>query len=166
MRRLLPAVDIVADAVHLDRNESGTIVGPIWLRDGNPEQQADFPEVGWLDSPVPLLASWISELQRLSRTVPARGTVASCHFQGGPYFFTVTARSDQAWVIQCFEARDDARKPAPPLHTWKTGSATFLASAVRAARAVLAQCDMRGWWDDETERLRRCLESGPQPRDR
>lgn len=160
----LPSVDVVVDASAIVRQDSGAIAGPIWLRDGNPDVQADFPEVGWLDLPLPLLASWVSELNRLMRTVPSSGAEAACRFFDGPYYFTVRVDSSGGWLVRCFEAREaGARTTEPPVHEWKTGAAAFLASAVRAGRAILAQCDARGWWSRDTETLRRCLESGRSP---
>lgn len=163
MRRL-PSVDVVVDTTALVRNESGTIAGPIWLRDGDPDVQADFPEVGWVDFPVALLASWVQELQRLTRTLPSSGAEAACNFMDGPYLVTVRAESAGGWVVRCFERREPSRAPETSVHEWKTGSSAFLASAVRAGRAVLAQCDARGWWSRDTEALRRSLESGSQYR--
>lgn len=163
MRRL-PFVEVVVDASALARDTAGAISGPIWLRDCDPDTQADFPEVGWLDRPLTLLIAWVSELQRLARTVPAAGTEGACHFVDGPYYFTVLAESAGGWLVRCFEAREQSAQAVPPVHEWRTGSSAFLASAVRAGRAVLAQCDARGWWSDETEALRRCLESGSQYR--
>lgn len=162
MRRL-PSVDVVVDPTALVRAESGAIAGPIWLRDGDPDVQADFPEVGWVDLPIAVLASWLQELQRLTRALPSSGLQASCRFMDGPYYFTVRVESAGGWLVRCFEARE---RPTveEPVHEWKTGSSAFLASAVRAGRAVLAQCDARGWWSRETEALRRCLESGSQYR--
>lgn len=162
MRRL-PSVDVVVDTAALVRGESGAIAGPIWLRDGDPDVQADFPEVGWVDLPVAVLASWVQELQRLTRTLPSSGIETTCRFRDGPYYFTVRAESAGGWLVQCFEAREHPSASAPT-HEWKTGSSAFLASAVRAGRAVLAQCDERGWWSRDTEALRRSLESGSQYR--
>ena len=65
MRRL-PSVDVAVDTAALVQKESGTIAGPIWLRDGDPDTQADFPEVGWVDLPLAVLTSWVQELQRLN----------------------------------------------------------------------------------------------------
>ena len=161
MRRL-PSVDVVVDTGAFVRSDSGEIAGPIWLRDGDPEAQADFPEVGWVDLPLTVLTSWVQELQRLSRTVPSLGAGAACHFAEGPYYFTVRVEGAGGWLIRCFEARERAAAPEYPVREWKTGSSAFLASAVRAGRAALAQCDARGWWSDETETLRRCLEAGSQ----
>lgn len=163
MRRL-PSVDVVVDATALVRNDSGAIAGPIWLRDGDADTQADFPEVGWVDLPLALLVSWVSELQRLTRTLPSSGTETACHFMDGPYYFTVRVESAGDWLVRCFEARERSAQTEQPAHEWRTGGSAFLASAVRAGRAVLAQCDARGWWSHDTEALRRCLESGSQYR--
>jgi hypothetical protein len=157
--RRLPSVDVVVDATALTRNDSGTIAGPIWLRDGDADTQADFPEAGWVDFPVALLAAWLRELQRLARALPSSGAVSACHFMDGPYYFTVHVESAGAWQVRCFEARERSRRAERPVHEWRTGSSAFLTSAVRAGRAVLAQCDSRGWWSRDTEALRRCLES-------
>jgi hypothetical protein len=162
--RRLPSVDVVVDATALTRNASGTIAGPIWLRDGDAHTQADFPEVGWVDLPVAVLASWVSDLQRLARALPSSGTVSACHFMEGPYYFTVRAESAGGWLVRCFEARERGARTERAVHEWRTGSSAFLASAVRAGRAVLAQCDARGWWSRDTEALRRCLEAGSQYR--
>jgi hypothetical protein len=159
VRRRLPAVEVVAAADQLERQESGSIVGPLWLRDGDPEAQGDFPEVGWLDAPVILLASWISEMQRVARAVPSARAEGACHFGDGPYYFTITVGTGGAWHVRCFEAREQQEGADVPIHEWRTGGAAFLASAIRAARAVLAQCDEHGWWSRDTERLRRCLEA-------
>jgi len=161
--RRLPSVDVVVDIAALVQKESGTIAGPIWLRDGDPDTQADFPEVGWVDLPLAVLAPWVQELQRLTRTLPASGSEVACRFLDGPYYFTVRVESAGGWLVRCFETREH---PAPDelVQQWKTGSSAFLASAVRAGRAVLAQCDAHGWWSRDTEALRRCLESGSQYR--
>lgn len=159
MRRL-PVVDVVVDAAALTHTGSGTIAGPLWLRDGDAHTQADFPEVGWVDLPLAALASWVSDLQRLTRTLPSSGAVSTCHFIEGPYYFTAHAESAGAWLVRCFEARERSTHTEHAVHEWRTGSSAFLASAVRAARAVLAHCDGRGWWTRDTEALRRCLEAG------
>jgi hypothetical protein len=96
--------------------------------------------------------------------VPASGSIAACHFLDGPYYFTVEVESAGGWTIRCFEAREPRAQPEHAVHQWKTGGSAFLASAVRASRAVLAECDARGWWSRDTESLRRRLESGAQYR--
>jgi hypothetical protein len=145
---------VVVDAASLERTAHGGVSGRIWLRDGDAEAQADFPEVGWSDLPLALLATWLPALERLARTVPARGEV-ECHFMDGPYYFTVRVEAPAVWRVRCLESRlegDDTTGPE-----WRTDAGTFLASVTRAARAVLAHCDARGWWNDDTETLRRRL---------
>ena len=49
-----------------------------------------------------------------------------------------------------------------PVQLWLTEPAAFIASVTSAARAVLSHCDARGWWNRDTEELRRTLESGDE----
>lgn len=158
MRRPLPRVEVVVEPDTLERDARDSITGRVWLRDGSPESQADFPEVGWSDFPVRLLGAWSAELQRLVRTVPSNGTVARCRFMDGPYSFTVHAEQAGAWRIACVEERTEGEHAAGP--SWLTDQAVFLDSVYRAARSVLFICDTRGWWNEETETLRRRLEAG------
>jgi hypothetical protein len=130
----------------------------VWLRDGSRETQADFPEVGWSDFPVALLSAWTADLQRFTRSVPVTGALVKCRFMDGPYSFTVRAEHGSAWRIHCSEDRTEGRSEPGPL--WLTDQASFLDSLYRAGRSVLAFCDSRGWWDAETEALRRRMESG------
>ena len=132
----------------------------MWLRDGRQEVQADFPEVGWSDFPVALLSAWVTELQRLARLVPSDGAIAKCQFMDGPYFFTVHAQGGGAWRISCVEER--SKGAGAPSQVWVTDSSSFLDGLYRASRATLAACDARGWWNADTETLRRFIESRSQ----
>jgi hypothetical protein len=154
----LPRVEIVVEPDTLERGADGTISGRVWLRDGSPEVQADFPEVGWSDAPVALLTAWTAELYRFARAVPATGALATCRFVDGPYSFTVRAERPDVWRVVCVEERSTGTGDAGP--TWLTDRASFLRSLDQAARGVLAFCDARGWWNPDTEALRRRLESG------
>jgi hypothetical protein len=154
----LPRVEIVVEPDTLERSAHGSVSGRVWLRDGSPDVQADFPEVGWSDAPVALLAAWTAELHRFARAVPAADALATCRFMDGPYSFTVRAEQPEVWRIACAAERSTgASDPGP---TWLTDRASFLRSLDQAARRVLALCDARGWWSAETEALRRRLESG------
>jgi hypothetical protein len=154
--RALPRVELVVEPETLERTALGTIAGHIWLRDGDAAAQGDFPEVGWPDQPVALLAAWVPALQRLSRSVPA-GEEITCAFVEGPYAFSVRAEGLGRWRLRCFERRSGASADRA-VQEWLTDSAHLLASALRAGRAALARCDARGWWGPETEALRRALE--------
>jgi hypothetical protein len=159
-KRPFPSVDVVVEPETLQRTALGGISGRIWLRDGSREVQADFPEVGWFDFPVALLSGWATELQRLARSFPSDGAVATCHFMDGPYTFTVRGAGGGAWRISCVEERVQA--PTVACQEWVTDSSSFMAGFHRAARATLAACDARGWWDADTEALRRFMESRSQ----
>jgi hypothetical protein len=158
--RRLPDVEIVVEPETLESGASGNITGRVWLRDGRSDVQADFPEVGWSDSAVALLAAWMVELERLARSVPAGEAVARCRFLDGPYSFTVRAEEAGIWRIACMEERSTGSgHPGPE---WLTDQASFLASLRRAARGALSACDSRRWWNADTELLRRRLESGSE----
>jgi hypothetical protein len=159
-KRPLPRVEVVVEPETLERTAHGAITGRVWLRDGSQEMQADFPEVGWLDFPTALLSAWATELQRLARVVPSEGAVANCHFMDGPYSFTVRAEGGGAWRISCVEERSTGQ--SAPTQVWVTDSSSFLDGLYRAARATLAACDARGWWNTDTETLRRFVESRSQ----
>ncbi len=159
-KRPFPSVEVVVEPDTLSRTALGGITGRVWLRDGSQENQADFPEVGWYDFPVALLSAWATELQRLARTLPSEGATAECHFMDGPYAFTVRTAGNGAWRISCVERR--VQSPDDISHEWVTDSASFMAGLHRAARATLAACDARGWWNDDTEALRRFVESRRQ----
>ena len=154
----LPRVEIVVEPESFQHSAQGGISGRVWLRDGSPDTQADFPEVGWSDLPLAMLAAWTAELHRLARAVPATGATATCRFMEGPYSFTVRAEQPEVWRVACVEERSQgASNPGP---TWRTDRASFLRSLDQAARSVLAFCDARGWWNTDTEALRRRMEGG------
>lgn len=157
MRRPLPRVEIVVEPATLERTSHGGITGRVWLRDGSRDVQADFPEVGWCDFPVALLAAWTTELQRFARLVPSDRGLARCRFMDGPYSFTVHAEGNGAWRIGCIEERMGAG--GTPSQVWVTDASSFLDGLHRAARATLSACDERGWWNADTEALRRCVEA-------
>jgi hypothetical protein len=152
----LPHVELVVDTATLAKTPRGTITGAVWLRDGDAYAQADFPEVGWSDSVVAVLAAWLPELQRLARTIPATDANADCHFLDGPYLVTVRVERPGVWRLRCTERRTHGAASEGP--EWRTDSGIFLASVTRAATTVLGFCDTRGWWSTHTEALRRALE--------
>jgi hypothetical protein len=156
--RALPRVEVAVEPETLERSAHGSITGRIWLRDGSPENQADFPEVGWSDFPVALLGAWTADLQRLARAVPSADALARCHFMDGPYSFTVGVEPGGAWRISCWEDRREGRSEQGP--QWITDQASFLGSLIRSGRSTLAHCDSRGWWNNDTEALRRRMEAG------
>jgi hypothetical protein len=155
-------VELVVDLASLERTSAGTVGGRVWLRDGDAETQGDFPEVGWLDFPMVVLATWLPALQKLARTVPSTSAEAECHFFDGPYHVTVQPETPSVWKISCYESRASrsggTTRPRP-VQRWRTSAASFQSSVWRAGHALLAHFDAKGWWDRDTEALRRALEN-------
>ena len=145
---------VTASTENLALNSKGSVVGAIWL--GDATSGAAFPEQGWSDFSVALLAAWIPALQRLVR----RGEAAECYFMDGPYHFGVTVREENRWQLACFEDREAGARVGHAVLALETTPTHFLGSAITAAKALLGYCDTRGWWNDDTERLREAVESG------
>ena len=134
----------------ISRSSSGVLAGPIWIAAG--ESGTAFPEVNWSDLPVAVLSSWIPSLRRLQRG----GQAAECHFMDGPYHFTVSAATAEAWRLACFERREGPGA-ANAIAEYSTTPQVFLESAVGAARGILGFCDAREWWNADTDRLREAV---------
>jgi hypothetical protein len=134
----------------IERTAGDSVVGAIWIAAG--ETDLAFPEVGWSDFPVILLSTWIPALRQLL----ARGQAAECHFLDGPYHFTASAVDAGRWRLACFEARE-APSVTNAVAEWSTAGAAFFESAIAMGKAVLGYCDARGWWNDDTDRLRQAL---------
>ena len=134
----------------IERSAAGVVAGPIWIAaDGT---NVAFPEAGWSDFPVVLLGRWLPSLGRLRD----RGQAADCQFMDGPYRFTVASVAPNAWRIACFEGREGP-SVSNAVAEWSVDAGAFLHSGLAAARAVLGYCDGRGWWDDDTDRLRAAI---------
>jgi hypothetical protein len=145
---------VVASTENVGITATGSIAGPIWLSGG--VNGAAFPEQGWSDFSVALLAAWIPPLQRLMR----RGEAAECHFVEGPYHFVATSKGEHQWSIACFERRDADVRVGNAVLELDATPIEFLGGAITAAKSLLGYCDARGWWNDDTERLRKAVEDG------
>jgi len=134
----------------MSRTALGSVAGPIWVAPNEPG--AAFPEVEWSDLPVILLGTWIPALRRLS----AGGGAAECHFMDGPYRFTVSSVHAGTWRVACFEIRETP-SVANAVAEWSTDADALMESAVSAGKTMLGYCDTRGWWNNDTDRLRQAL---------
>jgi hypothetical protein len=144
------ATRVELDLRSVERRPDGAVIGSIWIATGTTD--VAFPEVQWSDFPVALLGSWLPALRRLA----TRGEAAECHFMDGPYHFTASAAGPDAWRVACFESRDGP-SVLNAIAEFTTDPVTFLDSAVAAARGILGYCDVRGWWNADTDRLRSAL---------
>lgn len=134
----------------VQRSTTGALTAPIWIApDG---ANVAFPELEWSDSPVLLLGAWLPSLRRLRE----RGEAAECHFTDGAYRFVVSRGTPTEWRVTCFEGREQP-SAANAVAEWVTDAKAFFTSGLVAARSVLGYCDSRGWWDDDTDRLREAV---------
>ncbi|MEV7965629.1 hypothetical protein AB0O34_06545 [Sphaerisporangium sp. NPDC088356] len=95
----------------------------------------DFPEAGWFDFPVTILAWWLAELGDL-----VRGASATCAltFMDGPYEALVRRGGDgYAVELRGHGATVRAAEEIDP--------AALLESLREAAGVALATCAGRGW---------------------
>ena len=74
----------------------------------------------------------------------------------GPYRFTVSTADAGSWRVACFETRE-VPSVTNAVAEWHTAADAFLESAVSAGKTMLGYCDARGWWNDDTDRLREAL---------
>ena len=151
-------MELMIETQSLALGANGAVTGAIWLRGRERGVESDFPELGWSDFPVAVLASWLPALRRLA----SDGEGAACHFMDGPYHFAVSPAEPGRWRVSCFEDRTRSTRDERPVQLWLTEPAAFIASVTRGARAVLSHCDARGWWNRDTEELRRSLEAGDE----
>ena len=145
-------VEVVVDPTALTRSPSGSIAGPVWLRFGGDAagEPAAFPQPGWSDFPVVVLAWWLA---RLARDLGGREAVERCDFMDGPFRFTVRRRrGDPRWELAGSEG-GGATGPAAHVE-----GAVFLDSLAEGARAVHAECAARGWGGADVEALARAVE--------
>ncbi len=150
MRR--PSGGIRVNLSQVQRSAAGALTAPIWI--AADEANTAFPELEWSDFPVLLLGAWIPSLRRLRE----RGQAAECHFMDGAYRFVVSQGTPTEWRVTCFEGREQP-SVANAVAEWMTDAEAFFTSGLVSARSVLGYCDSRGWWDEDTDRLREAVAS-------
>ena len=119
------------------------MTGRLWLR----AAAVDFPEPGWFDCPVPVLAWWLKSLANA-----AENGAATCRFMDGPHEFTLRGASATAagGERHCVLRTSDG-------DAWAIAGAEFAASLRAAAAATLAECDRRGWASRDILELRHAV---------
>ena len=122
--------EVVIAPQSFDRSGSGSITGAIWLRHGaRGERRADFPEPGWTDFPVVILAWWLDALGALARGETGE---ASC-------LFMVERRRDADHQAKQDQERGD-EPHAPP------GECAGGLHCIRRARPASSVSGRRAVW--------------------
>ena len=130
------------------------VSGRIWLTSPGPLGDVEFPAARWSDYPGILVEWWLAQLAESARQP---GVLGVCRFMDGPYSFTLQDIGARTLDLR-FRHRD------VPAGDRRANAADFEASLRTAATAILAECDGRGWADQDIERLRSTLASGPHYR--
>ncbi|WP_146210018.1 hypothetical protein [Vitiosangium sp. GDMCC 1.1324] len=134
------------DTDSLTRASSGSITGVLFLRgDG-----AAFPEEGWSDFPVVVLAWWLEALEGLRS---GRAASASCRFMEGPFSVEVARRG----VEFLLRGQRDGRR-VEVLVEERVDLESFWREVRAGASRVVAVCAARGWTSKDLESLRRWLD--------
>jgi hypothetical protein len=134
---------------HLMRlSESGTIVGPIWLR-SKEAPDIVFPEAEWSDFPVVILGWWLREVESLLRGAAVEAT---CLFMDGPFEFSINRSGD----VQFRQRRKSGHVAVGP-STLRISADEFWMALLTSALNVVAECDARGWSNVDIDDLRRFI---------
>ena len=134
-------VTLVVDPASFRQSARGTISGQIFIRmaDGG------FPMIGWSDVVLPVLAAWV----RAFVAIENGSSEERIYFMDGPYYVDVLAVSPQMLLMNLIEDRevDASRREVREL------AERFLHNLLKACDDVLAECERRGWRNDDVEDL-------------
>jgi hypothetical protein len=145
------SVTVVVEPSALERNGSGNILGPIRLHSDAPANKVkDFPEHGWTDFVVVILAWWLEELRKL-RQGEAK---VFCRFMDGPLGFRVTCENSGTYRIDCVEERLSGETAHA---SWTTSKGGFESALVAAGSEVLLECGRRNWESRDIDTLRNAV---------
>ena len=143
-------VEIVVAPASLDRSGSSSVTGSIWLRHGRRDEPYEaFPEADWTDFPVVILAWWLDAFAALESS---DATEAECRFMDGPFEFHLMTDAPTLLRVRCLGR---GITPGEVVADFRTPAASVREALHRAANAVLAECDRRGWRGRDVEQLRR-----------
>jgi hypothetical protein len=136
------AVEI--DPGTIERSQSGSITGTIWLK----IEAAEFPERTWNDFVVVILGWWANEAAELVAGTKTRGEFM---FMDGPFSVSIAA-DGESWQLDCNRRRRDGLVRE---HRAKAAATDIANSLVRSADAVIALCKRNAWQSSEIDELER-----------
>jgi len=129
-------------------SESGTVVGPIWLR-AKEAPEIVFPEAGWSDFPIVILGWWPGEVENLLR---GAAVDANCLFMDGPFQFSLNRSGEVHFREHRMSGMVVAVGP-----TLRISAEEFWGALHISASDVVAECDARGWSNADIDTLRRVI---------
>jgi hypothetical protein len=139
----MPQLLVNLDAATLYRAQDGRIGGKICLQ----EDTFFFPEVTWVDFPVPLLTSWMEGALAM---IEGRHKEVTCLFLDGPFRAILSVESNSAWTVSFIEDR----LYGPELLNRATfDSPSFLFSLLGCADVVSRLCSVNLWKSSYVDHL-------------
>ena len=132
----------------LAASPSGKVSGGIWLRLGD----LDFPERGWNDYPVVLLAWWLEAMDKLQS---GSVTKAECNFMDGPWHFEVEPAGGN-WRLRLLDGHK--KGSATLVGEGMVVPAELVKQTLAAAREVVAECRRHSWKPADLPALEKELE--------
>jgi len=128
------SVIIQVDPTTLGQSRMGGVTGLIYLKVGG----NSFPDSGWDDFPVTILAWWLRDTLSLFQN---KASSVQCSFMDGPYSFGL--RSVEGKCYLDLIARSSSEESV--LSTHHIDPKQLLDSQLSAAKALLAECRARLW---------------------
>jgi len=126
----------------LERSAYGGVMGKLWIEiDG-----MSFPDEGWFDFVLVILAWWLEALS----TLPNEDKVV-LSFMDGPYFIRAFVEGQNELSLELLRGRGDGREESQASHTVDMRS--FVETVNQAARAVVLECRRRGWVSRDLDSL-------------
>ncbi len=123
----------------------GAINGVISLRVGD----CYFPEREWNDFPVVILKWWLDEMSLLWRGQQEDKDGIACAFMDGDFYFTVSERKEERWIIECVKGLPGERTGC----AGEAGRLAIIREAISCASQVIDACRSRGWKTQEIDEL-------------
>lgn len=138
-------VSLNAPTETLTISGSRAINGVISLR----VEDCYFPEREWSDFPVIILKWWLDEMSLLWRGQQGDKDGIRCAFMDGDFYFTVTERNGERWLIECVKGLPGERTGL----VGEAGRLTIIREVISCASQVVAACQTRGWKTQEINEL-------------
>ena len=132
------SVCVNPESLHKGHN----ITGDIWIE----FLDFQFPSNNWSDFPEIILGWWLEALFKLWSGKKAH---AGCSFMDGPYSYKVT-RENNRYVLRCYH---DALIGEETEWEGEIDLDLLLKQVLKAASALMKECQKRGWTTPDTETL-------------
>jgi hypothetical protein len=137
----MEAVGFVVDTATFERKSGGPVWGTIFFQFG----RGCFPAPGWSDIVVPIIAAWLTMINRIAA---GKSGTHEVYFMDGPYL--IVARSVNETSVSLELVDDHPTKVTTPV---SANLSMLLENAVAVGNQVEKECQARRWHDRDTTSL-------------